>query len=195
MDISKSGTDAVFSIHCYFWPDAAREWQPRSGEYTWPSPRYMEAIEKFGFHLVQVGHQHSDTDMMEWRMSFSVAERTIVWSFNHIHMQCYAVMKLILKEFINPHCSPPCRVLCSYFIKTFIFWEYEETDPSYWSKVNFRECVMRLLSEFGECVRSRSLRHFFIPSFNLLSVKMTDEAQVELQRMFDILLQSGIIET
>ena len=51
---------------------------------------------------------------------------------------------------------------------------------------------MRLLSDFGECVRSRSLRHFFIPSFNLLSVKMTDEAQVELQRMFDILLQSGI---
>ena len=130
--------------------------------------------------------------MMEWRISFSVAERTLVWSFNHIQMQCYAVMKLILKEFINPHCSPPCRVLCSYFIKTFLFWEYEETGPSFWRKGNLRECLMRLLSNFCECVRVRSLRHYFIPSFNLLSVKMTDQAQMELLRIFDIILQSNI---
>ena len=129
---------------------------------------------------------------MEWRISFSVAERTLVWSFNHVQMQCYAVMKLILKEFINPHCSPPCRVLCSYFIKTFLFWEYEETDPSYWCKENFRECVMRLMSGFHECIRVRSLKHYFIPSFNLLSVKTTDEAQMELMRIFDIMLQSDI---
>ena len=43
---------------------------------------------------------------------FSVAERTLVWSYNHIQMQCYAVMKLILKEFINPHCrSSVSRVM------------------------------------------------------------------------------------
>ena len=101
-------------------------------------------------------------------------------------------MKLILKEFINPNCSPPCRVLCSYFITTFLFWEYEETEPSYWCKENFRECVMCLLSEFCECVSMRSLRHYFIPRFNLLSMKMTDEAQIELLRIFDIILHSDI---
>ena len=139
-----------------------------------------------------VGHPHSDTDMMEWRISFSVAERTLVWSFNHVQMQCYAFMKLILKEFINPQCSPLCRVLCSYFIKTFLFWEYEETDPSYWCKENFRECVMRLLSKFSDNVTARSLKHYFIPSFNLLSVKMTDQARMELLAIFNIILQSDI---
>ena len=192
MDRSNSGTDKVFSIHCSFWPDAASEWRTRLRRFPWPSQCDVNTIIDFGFHLVPVGHPHSDTNMMEWRMSFSVAERTLVWSFNHIQMQCYAVMKLILKELINPHCSPPCRVLCSYFIKTFLFWEYEETDPSYWCKLNIRECVMRLLSDFYECVRVRSLRHYFIPSFNLLSVKMTDEAQIELLRIFDIILQSDI---
>ena len=192
MDRSQSGTDSVGSIHCSFWLDAASEWRTRSRRFAWPSPSDMKTIVDFGFHLVPIGHPHSDTDMMEWRISFSVAERTLVWSFNHVQMQCYAVMKLILKEFINPHCSTPCRVLCSYFIKTFLFWEYEETDPSYWCKENFRQCVLRLLSDFYECVRLRSLKHYFIPSFNLLSVKMTDEAQMELLRIFDIILRSDI---
>ena len=192
MDKSESGTDIVRSIHCPFWPDSAREWQSRTRKYVWPSPHDIKAIVEFGFHLVPVGHPHSDMNMMEWRISFSVAERTLVWSFNHIQMQCYAVMKLILKEFINPHCSPHCRVLCSYFIKTFLFWEYEEIDPSYWHKNNFRNCIMRLLSDFCECIRLGSLMHYFIQSFNLLSVKMTDEIQMELLRIFDIILQSDI---
>ena len=192
MDRAKSGIDVVPSIHCSFWPDAASEWQTRPRRFPWPSRSDIKSIIDFGFHLVPVGHPQSDTNMMEWRISFSVAERTLVWSFNHIQIQCYAVMKLILKEFINPHCSPPCRVLCSYFIKTFLFWEYEETDPSYWCKLNMRECVMRLLLDFCECVRVRSLRHYFIPSFNLLSVKMTDKAQIELLGIFDIILKSDI---
>ena len=192
MDRSQSGTDAVCSIHCSFWPDAARQWQSRTRESPWPSPLDIKTIVDFGFHLVPVGHPQSDTNMMEWRISFSVAERTLVWSFNNIQMQCYAVMKLILKEFINPHCSLPSCVLCSYFIKTFLFWKYEETDISFWCKENLRECVMVLLSDFRECVRVRSLRHYFIPSFNLLSVKMTYQAQQELLRIFDTILQSDI---
>ena len=192
MDRSQTGTDTVHSIHCSFWPEAASEWRTRSRRFMWPSTCDMITIIDFGFHLVPVDHPHSDTNMMEWRISFSVAERALVWSFNHIQMQCYSVLKLILKEFINPHCSPSCRVLCSYFIKTFLFWEYEETDPSYWCKENVRECVMRLLSDLCKCIRFRSLRHYFIPSFNLLSMKMTDEAQKELMRIFDIILQSDI---
>ena len=192
MERSQSGTDTVDSIRCSFWPDAAREWQSRPRKHSWPFPSDLKPVVDFGFHLVPVGHPHSDTNMMEWRISFSVAERTLVWSFNHVKMQCYAVMKLILKKYVNPHCSPPYRVLCSYFIKTFLFWEYEETDPSYWCKEIYRECVMRLLSDFRECVRLRSLKHNFIPSFNLLSVKMTDEAQKELMTIFDIILQSDI---
>ena len=192
MDRSESGIDGVASIHCSFWPDAAAEWHSRPRKFAWPSRNYMNTIAEFGFHLVSVGHPSSSMNMMEWRISFSVAERTLVWTFNHIQMQCYAVMKLILKEFINPHCSAPCRVLCSYFIKTFLFWEYEETDSSFWCKENFRECVMRLLSNFCNCVKLRSLKHYFIPNFNLLSVKMTDEAQMEILKIFDIALQSDI---
>ena len=189
---SESGQDTVYSIHCPFWPDAATEWRTRARRFSWPSYNDIKTIIDFGFHLVPVGHPHSDTNMMEWRISFSVAERTLVWSFNHVQIQCYAILKLILKEFINPHCYPLCRVLCSYFIKTFLFWEYEETDLSYWCTENFRDCILHLLSKFMECIRTKSLRHYFIQSFNLFSVKMTDQAQMELIHIFDIILQTDI---
>ena len=192
MDTSQSGIDSVLSIHCPFWPDTASEWKLRHRRFSWPSPHDIKSIGDFGFHLVPVGHPRSDMNMMEWRMSFSVAERTLVWSFNDVQIQCYAVMKIILKEFINPHCSPDNRVLCSYFIKTFLFWKYEETDSSFWSPENFRECIMFLLSGFYECILRGSLKHYFIPGFNLLSVKLTTEAREEILRILDTVLQSDI---
>ena len=103
---SESGTDNVFSIHCPFWPNESSEWVQRLRHYSWPTLQDISTITDFGFHLVAVGHPHSDTKPIEWRISFSVAERTLVWSFNHVQMQCYALMKIILKEFIKVRCNP-----------------------------------------------------------------------------------------
>ena len=194
MDTSQSGTDNVPSIRCLFWPYSATEWRTRPRRSAWPSPSAMKSIVDFGFHLVPVGHPLSDRHMMESRISFSVAERTLVWSFNHVQMQCYAVMKIILKDFINPHCSPDSRVLCSYFIKTSLFWKYEETDPSFWCQENLRECIMFLLCGFRECLFHGSLKHYFIPVFNLIFVMLTSEARAETIRTIDtcIMLQSDI---
>ena len=192
MDTSQSGVDNVLSIHCPFWPDSATEWRTRPRQFAWPSPSDIKSIVDFGFHLVPVGHPRSDMNMMEWRMSFSVAERTLVGSFNHVQMQCYAVMKIILKELIHPHCSPDNRVLCSYFVKTFLFWKYEETDPSFWCPENLRECIMFLLSGFRDCIFRGSLKHYLIRGFNLLSVKLTAEARRKILRILYMVLQSDI---
>ena len=192
MDKSESGMDDVLSIYCDFWPTQASEWTQRPRHFGWPTSHDISSIINFGCHLVPVGHPHSDTKSMEWRISFSVAERTLAWSFNHVQMQCYAVMKIILKEFIKIRCSPQNQVLCSYFIKTFLFWKYESSDMNFWRADNFRECIMHLLTEFSECLHEGVLRHYFIPRFNLLSVKLTRAAQTELLQLFDIILQSDI---
>ena len=192
MDKSESGLDDVLSIHCDFWPTQASEWTQRPRHFGWPTSHDISTIINFGCHLVPVGHPHSDTKLMEWRISFSVAERILAWSFNHIQMQCYAVMKIVLKEFIKVRCSPQNQVLCSYFIKTFLFWKYETNDLNFWCVGNFRECIMYLLAEFSKCLREGVLRHYFIPRFNLLSVKFTRAAQTELLQLFDIIVQSDI---
>ena len=171
-DPEEAGTDMVPSIHCAFWPDSAKEWIKRPRPFGWPMPNDVSSIINFGCHLVAIGHPHSETSSMEWRISFSVAERILVWSFNHIQIQCYALMKIILKEFIKENCTPHNQVLCSYFIKTFLFWKYETKDKSFWQKKNFRECIKYLLIEFHLCLNEGVIRHFFFPRFNLLSVKL-----------------------
>ena len=81
-DKSESGDDIVPSIHCSFWPNDAAEWVNRPRQFGWPTSQDIMSITEFGFHLVPVGHPHSKTKLMEWRISFSLAERTLVWSFN-----------------------------------------------------------------------------------------------------------------
>ena len=180
MDRSESGTDLVPSIHCPFWPRGAEEWLHRPRRCSWPTPSDITQITDFGCHLVAIGYPLSSFKEMEWRISFSFAERILVWSFNHVQIQCYAVMKIILKEFIKVRCSPSNYVLCSYFIKTFLFWKFEVTQATFWRVENFRACISFLVEEFTKCIRDRELPHYFFPSFNLLSVKLTREAQREL---------------
>ena len=191
-DKSEPGTDHVPCIHCTFWPNSASEWTRRPRHFGWPSSHDISSIIDFGCHLVPIGHPHSDTKLTEWRISFSVAERALVWSFNHIQMQCYAVMKIILKQFIKIKCSSKNFVLCSYFIKTFLFWKYETTDLNFWCSENFRSCIKFLLIEFSKCIQEGKLSHYFIPRFNLLSVKLTREAQAELQQIMDMAIQCDI---
>ena len=104
-DITKPGQDNVVSIRCPFWPSTATEWINRPRHFGWPKQTDVEVITNFGCHLVPVGHPLSNQSHLEWRISFSVAERILVWSFNEVQMQCYAVMKLLFKEFIKRKCK------------------------------------------------------------------------------------------
>ena len=187
-----SGSDYVPSIHCNFWPDVAAEWVNRPRSHGWPAARDIASIVDFGCHLVAVGYPDSETKLIEWRLSFSIAERALVWSFNHVQMQCYAVMKIILKEYVKNKCSEENQILCSYFIKTFLFWKFETTELKFWRKDNFDECMRYLLIEFYQCLLEGKIQHYFIPKFNLLSVKLTPNAQSELLQVYGRIIQSDI---
>ena len=191
-NISESGEDNVYSIHCAFWPMGAEEWIRRPREFGWPSSRDISAIVDFGCHVVPIGHSLSSFKDIEWRISFSIAERTLVWSFHHVQVQCYALMKIILKEYIKRKCTPQNAILCSYFIKTFLFWTFETTSSRFWRQENLRECVYYLLVTFRECIRKGVLSHYFFPEFNLLSIKLTQEARIELLSLYDVVLHYDI---
>ena len=192
-DTSQSGRDNVPSILCKFWPTSAAEWKDRPRHYGWPFQHDNEYIEQFGCHLVPVGHPLSERKSLEWRLSFSIAERTLVWSFNHTQLQCYAVMKLILKEYVKTKCAEKYKgVLCSYYIKTFLFWQFEKTDLSFWQITNLSGCIMSLLREFHICIQTGVLRHYFVPRFNLLEIKLTPDAKTQFLQILSNAIETGI---
>ena len=49
-----------------------------------------------------------------------------------------------------------------------------------------------MLVEFRQCIQERLLRHYFYPRFNLLSIKLTRDAQTELLQLFGIIVQDDI---
>ena len=192
-DTSQSRVDNVPSILCKFWPTSAAEGKDRPRHYVWPSQLDKEYTNQFGCHLVPIGHPLSARKSVEWRLSFSIADRTLVRSFNHTQLQCYAVMKLILKEYVKTKCAEKhTSVLCSYFIKTFLFWQFEKMERSFWQIANLSGCIMYLFHDFFSCIRTGVLRHYFVPRFNLLEIKLTPDAQTELLKIFGRVKEIGI---
>ena len=192
-DTSEAGRDHVPSILCEAWPTAAAEWKDRPRQYGWPTQHDKENIESFGYHLIPIGHPLSTNSSLEWKLSFSIAERTLVWSFNHTQIQCYALMKLILKEFIKTNCSEKHKdVLCSYFIKNILILAVRNNRSIFWQATNLSGSMIYLLHEFYISIESGVLRHYFIPCFNLFDIKLTRDAQNELLYLFGKVIEIGI---
>ena len=193
MDTSQSGIDAVLSIHCPFWPDSASEWRTRPRQSAWPSPTDIKYIVDFGFHLVPVGHPNSDMNMMEWRISFSVAERTLVWSFNHVQVKCYAGYENISEGIHKSTIAVLITVYCALTLsRRSSFGNTRKRIPPFGVQETSESalCSCCLVSVIP--ILRSSLKHYFIPEFNLLSVRMTAEARWEILRVLGIMLQSDI---
>ncbi|XP_062587409.1 uncharacterized protein LOC134249065 isoform X2 [Saccostrea cucullata] len=113
--------DYVFCFATTSWPISSRSWIDRCQEYTWPLVSVLEKILRNGFHCMPTGSKiESTSNELEWRISFSLAEQQLVYTMNRTQFLCYALLKIFLKEVINHRREP---LLCSYFIKTTIFWK------------------------------------------------------------------------
>jgi hypothetical protein len=165
--------DLAFCLGSPHWPTLALPWIERCQQKQWPSDDVLRDIVSSGFHVVPIGSDPSKGD--EWRISFSQAEQKLVYSMNHVQFLCYGLMKIFLKEVINAQVDDP--ILCSYFMKTILFWAIREDASLIWTPgsllSNFWQCFKLLIFwiQRGECT------NFFIPQNNMFRVKVTGAAQ------------------
>ncbi|KAK3105252.1 hypothetical protein FSP39_020849 [Pinctada imbricata] len=97
--------DFAHCIPCFDWPDVANDWILRNRSNDWPSCEIVENIIQNGCHVVPVGDSTSPHGNHEWRMSFSVGERTLMHSFNHVQFLVYNLLRLTLKTNYRKDCS------------------------------------------------------------------------------------------
>ena len=57
---------------------------------------------------------------------------------------------------------------------------------------NLTGCIIYLIHEFYNCIQTGVLRHYFVPRFNLLDIKLTRDAQAELLHLFVKVKEFGI---
>ncbi|KAK3092948.1 hypothetical protein FSP39_009257 [Pinctada imbricata] len=167
--VGSSEADFARCISCSSWPDVATNWLTRNRYHNWPSSEMIHNIIQNGCHVVPVGDSDSLHGDHEWRISFSVAERTLMHSLNHTQFLVYNLIRLTLKGIIEK--SYP-GVLCSYFMKTTLFCTAENTSIEVWQERNLEWCFRLCLSVLYDYVDNIYCPNYFIPEYNMMKRKI-----------------------
>ncbi|XP_076070766.1 uncharacterized protein LOC143042367 [Mytilus galloprovincialis] len=167
--------DIALCFHCKTWIPQASQWISRSNN-SWPNHDVKQSIINHGVLFVPIGVKGSLKEFIEWRISFSVGEKMLISTFTHAQLLCYALMKILLKDVIttDTECSD---LLCSYFLKTIIFWISEELPQSVWKPENLIPCFLRCFSRLIYCVKYSACLHYFIPEYNMFENKIKGHAR------------------
>ncbi|VDI57756.1 Hypothetical predicted protein [Mytilus galloprovincialis] len=175
--------DLASSLHCNTWVSPAIQWITRSNN-SWPKHNVKRAIIKHGVLFVPIGVKGSPKEDLEWRISFSVGEKFLINTFTHTQLLCYALLKIILKDVIATFSG--CEdLLCSYFLKTIVFWVSEELPQSVWEAEYIIPCFMRCFSRLIYCVEHSVCLHYFIPENNMFENKIVGRArEVLLEKLY-----------
>ena len=166
--------DVAFSLVCDQWPEEVNEWITRPRHHNWPVPQLVNKISKQDCHAVAVGDPTSPFCSQEWRISFLLGERELVWNFNDTQIQTYIILKMLLKKYIEPLAPDQ---LSSYHLKTVMFWLIEEEGNSRWFEENLLICVSDCLDKLQHCIEEGNIEHYFHRKRNLLRYKLRNESE------------------
>ncbi|XP_062572168.1 uncharacterized protein LOC134234125 [Saccostrea cucullata] len=176
-----AGMIEVDHAHCFandFWPPSASSWIDRC--HSWPLSHVVNDIVKHGCHLVAIGHSLGRHEDHEWRISFSLAEQKLVYAMNHCQFLTYGLLKLFLSEIINNGLSDNEKLLCSYHMKTAVFWVIQQKIISHWCPQNLLKCFWVCFKLILKWVYEGVCPNFFIPGNNMFLSKIHGDKQNEL---------------
>ncbi|XP_062593910.1 uncharacterized protein LOC134255410 [Saccostrea cucullata] len=183
--------DLAHCFACDFWPTPATAWIERC--HSWPKPRIVHDIVKNGCHFVPVGHRQGHHVHNEWRLSFSLAEHKLVCAMNHCQFITYGLLKLFLTEIINYGISADDKLLCSYHMKTAVFWVIQQNTLEHWCPQTLLECFWVCFKFILKWVYEGVCPNFFIPQNNMFLSKVHGEAQHQLFLRLYRLYAMGIV--
>ena len=155
-----SDYDYVPCLHVPVWW-FSDEFFSRHRRYNWPPKAMLDDIKLYGLHLVPVGAPGSDTEKLEWRLSFSRAEVVIASHLTDLQ-GCAAITFKICKTALGED----GKMIKSNFIKTALFWLCEQTPVEEWKSVT--QGLLKLLDFLDHAVSTGYLPCFFWSRINLL---------------------------
>ena len=180
------------NAHCFIsdlWPPSASSWIDRC--HSWPPHHVVNDIVGSGCHFVAIAHKYENHAENEWRISFSQAEHKLVYAMNHTQFLTYGLMKIFEKDF-NSGLKEEEKLLCSYHMKTAIFWAIQQNTTFNWSPQNllggFWTCFKLLLKWVYEGV----CPNFFIPENNMFLNNVHGVAQRKLFTQLYGLYEKGM---
>ncbi|XP_021375825.1 uncharacterized protein LOC110464766 [Mizuhopecten yessoensis] len=181
--------DTVVSFPCYNWPSEANEWMNRPRLHGWPDKALRDQIVQGGCHLVPVGDKTSADPFLQWRISFTTAERKLFHSLTHVQLLVYGLLKYFLKQIsgILEQMLGEADILSSYIIKTSILYAVESTSESFWQEKHTFLCFMFCLKILINWVKAGYCPNYFIKKNNMFLGKVHGQNQQKLLRYLTVL--------
>lgn len=180
--------DIAVSLTFSGWPNVAVEWLNRENrESQLLSIGTIQKIARGGCHLVYKPSGLSQDAELDWRFSFSKAEKTLLQyhSDKHALKLCYIMLRYAYKKHLKPRLDTK-KVLASYYLKTLFLW-LAETDTGF-DYYNLDDQRLGALFEFmvkklKDVYKKHLLPHYFIRQWNLLR----DFSKEDLKQVQDFL--------
>jgi hypothetical protein len=163
--------DIAYCFHLYSWPRQAEQWIYRHRPGQWPPDILIDEIVNYGCILVPIGPKEIENNDLLWRISFSMAEKQLSHAMNYTQILCYALLKLSLKNIINTY-DQVKGLLCSYFMKTAMFWLSEEIPTNAFQLQNIFHCYFLCLDKIISWVKCCYCPNYFIPEHNMFRGKL-----------------------
>ncbi|KAK3596151.1 hypothetical protein CHS0354_013737 [Potamilus streckersoni] len=187
-DTKELSIDTVNAFRCSQWPQEGYEWFLRRRLNGWPTPIQIELAREYGCFVTPVGHPYSSECLLEWRLSFSIAERDITRSFEDTTMKVYILLKMVKKTYIEPVVGD---AFSSYHCKVCMFWMRERTPHELWRNENLLQCVVLCIRQLYEWATTGFCPDYFIVTNNIYDRKIIGAVRKNFVQILRNLLSSN----
>lgn len=183
-NITACDIDMVSCIKRNRWPDLAKVWIERCQSKKWPLQSTFQSITKSRHtYLAPVGHKGSPNINLQWRLSFNAVEKDLIKSFNKTQIQCYALLKFYLKDYIK---EVAANVLSSYCTKTTVFWISESEGAENMTSNKLLVYFVKCLQFIRKCLLDGRMPVYFIGTGSAfpsdMNTEETDKVLSELEK-------------
>ncbi|XP_063436221.1 uncharacterized protein LOC134717655 [Mytilus trossulus] len=182
--------DLAFCLRSKYLPTNVIPWAVRYRQ-QWPPNPVIDKIKKSGCLLVPIGPKIGSDSNLLWRISFSNAEKLLVHSFNLTQLLCYGLLKVTLKSILNKN-EGVKDLLCSYFLKTALFWVSEEVNLEMFQLPKLFICFSLCLDKLMLWVNNCYCPNFFIPEHNMFLGKIDQSNNKILLSVLESIKNGGI---
>ncbi|KAL3866167.1 hypothetical protein ACJMK2_043495 [Sinanodonta woodiana] len=175
--------DIVSCIMSLRWPYESIHFMTRPRPGHWPKKETVEyLVDSTPIFLAPVGHKSSPDVDLQWRPSFNVAEKLLIEDFNQTQIQCYALLKIILKDCLKL-VSP--NILSSYCMKTTMFWLSEREGSDNMIPTKLLHYFIQCLKLIQTWLESQRMPHYFIETRNVFPSNFDPAEVKELMQAID----------
>ena len=122
---------------------------------------------------------------MQWRLSFSVAERILMNNASREQLYTYHVMRLIKNHIAKQLMDNKCKTfLSTYHFKTLMLWALEKEPALFWNHENLKTSINILLWRMVGWLKMKLCPSYFIETINLIDhVTDTDREVAVLENL------------